>query len=310
MSRDKPTNLVASVLARLRNNSQSAGVPFQQVLQQYAIERFLYRVSKSTHVQTVILKGALLLKTIGIPRSRPTLDIDLLRRGKADQEHLIALVKDCATLGVEPDGLTFLADSVVAEEITKDSEYKGTRILLDARMNNVRLRIQIDFGVGDVVIPGPRLIEYPTLLSGDTIRLLAYPVETAIAEKLQAMVALGGPNSRMKDFYDVWICSKHLDFDGDTLAKAVDATFKNRDTPMPTEQFEALTTKFADEHRMQWNAFVRKAGENELTDSLDKIVSDIEQFAMPTLRSVALGERFDKQWKAGDSWSARSTRRN
>ena len=310
MSRDKPINLVASILAKLHNNAQSAGVPFQQVLQQYAIERFLYRVSKSTHAQTVILKGALLLKTIGIPRSRPTLDIDMLRRGQADQGSLIALVKDCATLDVEPDGLTFLADSVVAEQITKDSEYKGTRILMDARMNNVRLRIQIDFGVGDVITPGPRLIEYPTFLRGDTIRLLAYPVETAIAEKLQAMVALGGSNSRMKDFFDVWICSRHLDFDGDTLAKAVDATFKNRDTPVPTEEFEGLTVKFADEHRMQWNAFVRKAGEKELTDSLDKIVSDIEKFVMPALRSIALGERFDKQWKAGDSWSAESRRGN
>jgi hypothetical protein len=285
-------------------------MPFQQVLQQYAIERFLYRVSKSTHAQTVILKGALLLKTIGIPRSRPTLDIDMLRRGQADQESLIALVKDCATLDVEPDGLNFLADSVIAEEITKDSEYKGTRILMDARMNNVRLRIQIDFGVGDVIIPGPRLIEYPAVLGGDTIRLLAYPVESAIAEKLQAMVALGGPNSRMKDFYDVWICSKHLDFDGGILAKAVDATFKNRDTPVPTKQFEALTTKFADEHRIQWNAFARKAGERELTDLLKKIVNDIGEFAMPALRSIALGERFDKQWKAGDSWSAKSGREN
>ena len=123
----------------------------------------------------------------------------MLRRGQADQRSLISLVKDYATLDVDPDGLTFLgADGVVAEEITKDSEYKGTRIPLDARMNNVHLRIQIDFGVGDVVIPSPRLIEYPTFLGGDTIQLLAYPVETAIAEKLQAMVALGGPNSRMK----------------------------------------------------------------------------------------------------------------
>ena len=144
----------------------------------------------------------------------------MLRRGQADQRSLISLVKDCATLDVEPDGLTFLADGVVAEEITKDSEYKGTRIPLDARMNNVRLRIQIDFGVGDVVIPSPRLIEYPTFLGGDTIQLLAYSVETAIAEKLQAMVALGGHNNRMKDFYDVWIRSKHLDFDGDTLAES------------------------------------------------------------------------------------------
>lgn len=108
-------NLVGSVLARLRNTAKSSDAPFQQILQQYAMERFLYRVSRSPHAQTVILKGALLLKTIGIPRARPTMDIDMLRKGKADQASLIALVKDCATVEVEPDGLTFLADSVVAE---------------------------------------------------------------------------------------------------------------------------------------------------------------------------------------------------
>jgi nucleotidyltransferase AbiEii toxin of type IV toxin-antitoxin system len=168
---------------------------FQQILQQYAIERFLYRVSKSKHAQDVVLRGALLLKTIGIPRERPTMDIDMLRKGKADPANLIALVKGCATLDVEADGLTFLADSVVAEEITKDSEYKGTRVLMYARMDNVRLRIQIDFGVGDVMVPGSRMIEYPAFLTSDTIQLLAYPVESAIAEKLPAMAALGNANS-------------------------------------------------------------------------------------------------------------------
>jgi hypothetical protein len=104
---------------------------------------------------------------------------------------------------------------------------------MDARMDNVRLKIQIDFGVGDVMVPGPRMIEYPAFLGGETIHLLAYPVESAIAEKLQAMVALGEANSRMKDFYDVWICSRHLDFDADTLLTAVSATFNNRETPPP-----------------------------------------------------------------------------
>lgn len=119
MNSKEVKNVVASVLARLRNSSKSSGVPFQQVLQQYAMERFLYRVSKSQHAQSVILKGALLLKTIGIPNARPTMDIDMLREGKADQASLVALVKDCATLEVEADGLTFPADTVVAEEITK-----------------------------------------------------------------------------------------------------------------------------------------------------------------------------------------------
>jgi predicted nucleotidyltransferase component of viral defense system len=252
MSEKEVKNTVASVLGRLRKTAKESGATFQQILQQYAIERFLYRISKSKHAQSVILKGALLLKTIGVPSARPTLDIDMLRKGKADQASLIALVKDCAALKVEPpDGLTFLTDTIAAEEIAKDAEYKGTRILMEARMDNVRLKVQIDFGVGDVMVPGPRMIEYPAFLDSDTIKLLAYPVESAIAEKLEAMVTLGSTNSRMKDFYDVWICSKHLEFNTDTLLKAISATFKNRETPVPAGEFDAILDKFSEEHRAQ-----------------------------------------------------------
>jgi len=300
----KTKKVTSSVLARLRNNSKLSGAPFQQVLQLYAMERFLYRISKSKHAQSVILKGALLLKTIGIPSARPTVDIDMLRKGKADHASLVALIKDCATLEVEADGLAFIAGSVVAEDIAKDSEYKGTRVLMDARMDNVRLKIQIDFGVGDVMVPGPRVIDYPAFLGGDTIQLLAYPIESSIAEKVQAMVALGNANSRMKDFYDVWVCSKHLDFDADTLLKAIDATFKNRETPVPADEVEALTTAFAEEHRVQWNAFVRKIGENELVDAFGRVVDDVKTFAKPALRSLAGGEKLTKQWKAGQGWAA------
>jgi hypothetical protein len=304
MSAKERKNIVASVLAKLRNASTSSGAPFQQVLQQYAMERFLYRVSKSKYAQSVILKGALLLKTIGIPNARPTMDIDMLRKGNADQASLLALVMDCATLDVEADGLTFLADSAVAQEIAKDSEYQGTRILMDARMDNVRLKIQIDFGVGDVIVPGPRMIEYPVFLGGDTIEILAYPLETAIAEKLQAMVALGSANSRMKDFYDVWICSTHLDFNANALMKSIDATFKNRQTPIPGEEFEALTPDFARTHRVQWNAFVKKIREDRLADTLGKVVGELKEFATPVLRSLARGEKFTRQWKAGIGWVA------
>lgn len=298
-------NVAASVLAKLRNHAKASGVPLQQVLQHYAIERFLYRISKSAHAQSVVLKGALLLKTIDIPSARPTMDIDMLRQGRADEASLRALVRDCMLLEVEPDGLAFLADSLVAETITKDSEYQGTRLLLDARMDNVRLRIQIDFGVGDVMVPGPRLIEYPAVLEGDTIQLLAYPIESAIAEKLQAMVSLGDANSRMKDFYDVWICSKHLDFDPDILLAAIVATFKNRSTPIPAEEFEALSVQFAAAHRVQWNVFVRKIGEAELTDALSKAIEDINLFIMPILRAIAEEQRLPHRWVAGHGWIAR-----
>jgi predicted nucleotidyltransferase component of viral defense system len=171
-------------------------------------------------------------------------------------------------------------------------------------MDNVRLKVQIDFGVGDVMVPGPRIVEYPAFLASDTIQLLAYPVESAIAEKLQAMVALGNANSRMKDFYDVWICSNHLDFDGDTLRKALEATFQNRETPVPAEEFEALTTDFVESHQVQWNAFVKKIGADDLTDSFGKVIGGLRTFAMPVFRSLGRREKFTLQWMAGKGWVA------
>lgn len=295
-------NITASVLARLRNDSKSSGAPFQQVLQLYAIERFLYRISKSGHSQSVVLKGALLLKTIGIPKARPTMDIDMLRQGRADQENLIALVKDCAVLEVEPDGIAFIADSIVAEDIRKDSEYKGTRILMDARMDNVRLKIQVDFGIGDVMVPGPRMIEYPVLLAGDPLHLLAYPIESSIAEKLQAMAVLGNANSRMKDFYDVWICSRHLDFNDGALHRAIEATFRNRETTIPGGEFEAFTAAFVAGHAVQWNAFAKKIGEIDLVDAFGTVIEDLKVFAVPMLGTLARRERFAQRWRAGKGW--------
>ncbi len=303
MSLKDKSNVVASVLARLRNHAKEHGAPFQQVLQHYAIERFLYRISKSRHADTVTLKGALLLRTIGIPRSRPTLDIDMLRQGKADRASLIDLVKDCAQLDVEPDGVTFVAQSIVAEEITKEAEYKGLRVRMDARMENVRLRLQVDFGVGDVMVPGPRLIEYPVVLDDTPIQLRAYPVESAIAEKLQAIVALGNANSRMKDFYDIWICSRHLDFDADTLCKAIAATFENRDTPIPADNVEAFSSTFATQHQVQWKAFAKNIGEEALGNAFDAILADLKAFLMPVLAWIENGESTRRLWKSGKAWT-------
>lgn len=300
-----PKNVVASVLARLRNEANALGAPFNQVLQLYAMERFLFRLSKSTHVDGVLLKGALLLKTIGMPRARPTLDIDLLRQGKADRESLIALVRECAAIASDKDGVTFDPASVVAEDIAQDAKYLGTRVVLTGRMDNVRLSVQIDFGVGDVVVPGPRLIEYPAFLNEPPVRLRAYPVEAAIAEKFQAMVSLDFDNSRMKDFYDIWTCARHLEFDGETLAKSLAATFERRDTPMPREPPLALTAAFslANVHQVQWKAFVRKIGEPDLGDRFAQIVEEISQFLMVPSLAVAHGQRFRAQWRPSGPWT-------
>jgi Nucleotidyl transferase AbiEii toxin, Type IV TA system len=143
---------------------------------------------------------------------------------------------------------------------------------------------------------------YPVFLGNDTFQLLAYPVESAIAEKLEAMVALGNANSRMKDFYDVWIYSNHLDFNTNSLLKAIDATFKNRETPLAAEEFEALMTSLAGAHRVHWNAFVKKIGDAQLIDAFGKVLEDLKIFAMPVFRSLARGEKLTQKWKAGKGW--------
>lgn len=171
-------------------------------------------------------------------------------------------------------------------------------------MDNVRLSVQVDFGVGDVVTPGPRIIDYPTFLNQPPVRLRAYPVEAAIAEKFQAMVALDFDNSRMKDFYDVWTCAKHLEFDGDTLAGSIAATFARRDTPLPRESPLALTRTFSEAqvHQVQWKAFIRKIGEPELADKFADIVVEIDRFLMPPTMSAARGSVFGKRRAPMGSW--------
>ena len=227
---------IASTLARLRNLTNAGGLSFNDVLQSYVIERFLARIARLADADTVLLKGALLLQVWGLPRARPTMDIDLLRRGVTDQQTLQDLVVRCAAIRDAGDFVEFDASSIAAEAITEEADYVGTRVRLTARMGNVRQRVQIDFGVGDAVVPGPVRIEFPLMLGGEPIRLNAYPVEAAIAEKFHAMVAKDLRNSRMKDFYDIWILSRNCTFTSTTLARSIRSTFERRGAPRYLEQ--------------------------------------------------------------------------
>ncbi len=230
---DRPKNVVASVLARLRNLAKGQGLSFNDVLQSYVIERFLARLAQSPQADSVLLKGALMLRVWGVPRARPTMDIDLLRRGESDRASLLKLVEQCAAIVDPTDGVSFDASTIVAEGLRDETEYVGTRIRLQARLDNVRQTVQIDFGVGDAVYPEASLVEYPVLLGHTPVRLMAYPVEASIAEKFQAMVELDLRNSRMKDFYDIWTLSRTLPFGLQTLRQAIQATFERRETPIP-----------------------------------------------------------------------------
>lgn len=299
-------NVVASVLARLRNVADQGGHSFNDVLQAYVIERFLARLAQSPEADTLLLKGALMLRVWGVTRARPTMDIDVLRRGSADRDTLTGIVRLCASRIDETDGVTFGAGNLTVEMIHEAGGYVGTRIRVPARLDNVRQVVQIDFGVGDAVYPSPVVIEYPVLLGGPPLKLRAYPVEATIAEKFQAMVQLDLGNSRMKDFYDVWILSQALEFDGQELSKSIQATFERRETPIPTTPPAALTERFFDDpmHTRQWDAFVTRIEEPSLKEKLPTVIRAMADFVMPPTIAAAERKPLRLRWTPMGGWSS------
>jgi len=302
MKRDV-TNVSHSIRQRLLNEARKSGQPFQDMLTLYAIERFLYRVGHSRYVEKFYLKGALLLTIWGIPKGRPTADIDMLGKIDTTDEALKETMAECMTIDVD-DGLTFHPETITIETITKDADYDGKRIRFLATLGTARAMVQVDVGIGDIVIPGPIWIDYPVLLKGEKPHLLAYTPESSIAEKFHAMVKLDMGNSRMKDFYDVWLLSEHLEFDGEILSNAIRSTFERRETEISGEIPVALTDRFAadDAHQKQWQAFLRK---NELeggTPSFEEIQERIAVFLMPPANELAQDNPFSKKWFAGSDW--------
>ena len=208
-------DLGASVRQRLLNQARAHGRPFQELLQYYAMERFLYRLSKSQFRESFILKGALLLTAWRAPQSSSTMDIDLLGRTESGLEHIQSVVEELCGFAVEQDGVEFKKDTIEIEKIKEDAEYEGARVRLIAMVSNARLTVQIDIGFGDAIVPRPAAIEYPVLLEFPAPHLLAYPRETVVAEKLEAMTILGLLNSRMKDYFDLMLLSRLYEFAGD-----------------------------------------------------------------------------------------------
>jgi hypothetical protein len=297
-------NVVASVLARLRNVAQNSGLGFNDVLQSYVIERFLARLARSPHVDTVLLKGALMLPVWGVPRARPTMDIDLLRRGSGAQATVARLVEECASINDPTDGVVFDPTTISVEQIRDAAEYVGTRIRISARLDNVRQTVQIDFGIGDAVYPQPKVINYPVLLASAPVRLNAYPVEASIAEKFHAMVNLDMQNSRVKDFYDIWILSRTLVFSGPELSLAIESTFERRNTEVPVSPPVALTARFHLEpvHVRQWAAFARRIGESALANEFSQVVNDLAEFLMPAAKAATASAEFFYRWEPRGPW--------
>jgi hypothetical protein len=225
------------------------------------MERFLYRLSVSPHSDQFILKGALMLFVWCPEPSRQTMDIDLLGRVPNDLDLIGTVFRAICTQDVPSDGMVFDQSTVEVERITREAAFEGVRAKLRGGLGNTRELIRVDIGFGDRVVPQPEILDYPTLLDFPAPRLRAYRRETAIAEKLQAMVQLGDLNSRMKDFLDVWSLSRCFDFDGQVLAEAIGATFDQRSQQVPSSPL-ALTAEFArsPSKQQQWSSFLRKRG--------------------------------------------------
>ena len=232
------------------------------------------------------------------------MDIDLLRRGTADQASLARLVEQCAAIDDPSDGVIFDSMTIAVESIRDATEYVGTRIRLQARLDKVRQTVQIDFSIGDAVHPEPQVIDYPVILASRPLRLNAYPVEAAIAEKFQAMVHLDMQNSRMKDFYDIWILSRTLAFSGPALSQAIRSTFDRRQTSVPVVPPVALTAEFYSEpiHVRQWAAFVLRIGEPVLANDFSRVVADLTLFLMPAANSAATSVDYPVRWEPPGPW--------
>ena len=291
-------NAATSIRARLLNYSKQNELPFQELLDHFAMGRFLWRLSQSRHCDRYILKGAQLFRLWSSCSHRPTRDLDLLGHGKPDEATLKANFTEVLKETSDPDdGLIW--GEVETGQIRQDLKYGGVRAVLRATLDGARIALQVDVGFGDSVSPQPRRTDWDGLLDFPAAHLLVYPPETVVAEKLEAAVALGIRNSRMKDFFDLdWLC-RHMEFDHGTLRTAIVATFTRRGTTLPEEAPLALTQEFANDAGKitQWKAFLRK---NRLeADALPVVITRLNDFLMPVLSRHEAGGLI---WRPAEGW--------
>ena len=305
MTKRRVTNVAASVRQQLQNHARTTGRPFQVVLQYFAMERFLYRLSQSPHADRFVLKGALMFNVWRTPTSRPTKDIDLLGRIDNNPSVLEITIRDVCRQVVEDDGLVFDPGTVAASIIKEDADYEGVRVSFRGTLENARVVMQIDVGFGDVVSPGPEVTVYPTILDHPKPTLRGYPRETVVAEKFEAMVKLGQLNSRMKDFYDMRVLSHQFDFDGPRLMTAIEKTFAHRGTPVETQPVAFSPAFAADAAKgKQWQAFLRKSQLTDAPAEFAAVIDSVAKFLAAPAEAVIGRRAFPHVWHAPGPWVA------
>ena len=273
---DRPRNVGASVRQRLLNLAHARGQPMELLLTRYALERLLHRLSLSPHRERFVLKGAMLLATWFDEPHRATRDVDLLGFGEAAEDALLGTFREIMAVEAD-DGVSFDLKGLRIEAIREEVEYGGSRLRTTAALAGARIPITVDIGFGDAVEPGVDDIDLPVLLDMPSPHLRAYPPETVIAEKFHAMVALGRANSRMKDYYDVWMLTSAFEIDHERLHRAITATFARRITLVPTKVPDGLSEAFAADpgKQRQWESFAGNL--SAPTPTLQSLVSQLRQ---------------------------------
>lgn len=297
------TNLAASVHQRLLSYARAADRPFNEVLQRFVLERFLYRVGHSLYARRFVLKGAMMLTAWQVPFARPTRDIDLLGRMENSVEQVVSAVEAICQEAVPDDGLRFDAASIVGERIVETADRAGVRVRFIAHLGNARIPMRIDVGFGDPLVPGSSLVRLPAILDFPPPELQGYSRESAIAEKYHAMISLGQLNSRMKDFYDIWSLTTHFSFEGPILAQAISKTFHSRGNSLSLHP-TAFSNAFAGarEKQIQWDAFRRRLLREDTPATLREVVQAVASFLGPVTEALVTGQPFQQRWEPSSGW--------
>lgn len=297
-------DMSASVRGRLLNLAKSTGRDFQEITIRYAVERFLARLAESEHRDRFILKGAMLYIPWKLDDKRTTMDLDLLGFGSPDRDNLILVFRAICEVEIEDDGLRFDGKSVTARAIREEAIYDGVRMMVNVALGAMRIRLQVDVGFGDHIVPEPECSEFPALLAehGPVVRV--YSPETVIAEKFHAMAVLGMANSRMKDYFDIWMLSRNFTINGAILGAAIEQTFAKRQTSLPKTEPTGLSEEFSsnEQKQRQWDGFLRRQRRLDSAPGLPVIVEANRGFLVPIVTSIATDEEFKLTWSPDQGW--------
>ncbi len=303
MKSKAPKNVAASMRAKLLQRARQQKEDFQFVLGRWVVERFLYRLSGSKQRDQFVLKGATLFLIWQGKLPRPTRDVDFLGHGPAEIAAVTGAIREICSIKAD-DGIVFDLARISGEEIREEAEYDGVRVRVPASLDGAKTPLQIDIGFGDAVDPVPEETAFPVMLEMESPRLKTYPPEVVIAEKLQAMVHLGIANSRMKDFFDIWILSRDRSFMMSRMRRAVEATFTRRKTPLPSGLPTALTGAFLKDRGKvdQWKAFLNRMELPKNLAELGEVGDAIAGFVMPVIEAVRTGQGDEQEWPAKGPW--------